>query len=562
MTTADGRVLGVTQIFGSALRRTAFNVVLLGDGFTSTQQGALNDAADDFVRTLRATPPFGELEAGINVFRVNVTSTDSGADDPASAGGTGATARTYFDATFGGNGIRRLLLCNFTTVLTVAAAQVPEFTVALLVVNSTIYGGAGGSAGTYSLAPGATDIAMHELGHTAFGLADEYDYYSGGDEPGRARHPGPEPGAPNVTLNTNPATLKWRAVVGPGTALPTMSNPDCTRRDTRPSPVPAGTVGLFEGAHYYRCGVYRPEYDCMMRALARPLCRVCTDVIRVRIGPRNPFPHWQLLDNNPGTVAIAADHNSLYQRHGTGWVWRYVGTPLTGWQLLDNNAATAQIVAANGRLYQRHHSGRIWLFTGTPMTGWQLLDNNPATVDIVASRGELYQRHTSGAIWRFTGTPLTGWQLLDNNPATVSIIADEDDGRLYQRHASGTIWRYTGTPMTGWQAIDNNPATVEIVASGGNLYQRHRGGAVWRFTGTPMTGWQQLDNNPATVQIAADGALLYQRHRTGALWRYTGVPMTGWRQLDGNSATATIVAARGRLYQLHGSGSIWRYTGT
>ena len=98
-------------------------------------------------------------------------------------------ARTYFDASFGSNGIRRLLVCNASTVLQVAAAQVPEFTVAIVVVNSTIYGGSGGSVGTYSLAGGATEIAIHEMGHTAFGLADEYPYYAGGNETGHDHHP-------------------------------------------------------------------------------------------------------------------------------------------------------------------------------------------------------------------------------------------------------------------------------------------------------------------------------------------------------------------------------------
>ena len=139
------------------------------------------------------TPPFDELGPAINVFRVNVTSTDSGADDPAAAGGTGATVRTYFDSTFGANSIRRLLVCNTTTALQVAAAQVPEFTTVLVVVNSTIYGGSGGGVGTYSLANGATEIGIHEMGHTAFGLADEYAYYAGGNETGHDHHPAGEP---------------------------------------------------------------------------------------------------------------------------------------------------------------------------------------------------------------------------------------------------------------------------------------------------------------------------------------------------------------------------------
>src|SRR3954471_10031088 len=142
MGTGDGAVIGTTQIFGSAPRNRAFNVVLLAEGFTNAQQAAFNTACTAFVTAFRATPPYDELSPAINVFRVNVRSTDSGADDPATApGGTGATARTYFDATLGGNGIRRLLICSDGTALAVAAAQVPDFTVVIVVVNSTIYGG-------------------------------------------------------------------------------------------------------------------------------------------------------------------------------------------------------------------------------------------------------------------------------------------------------------------------------------------------------------------------------------------------------------------------------------
>ena len=189
MSTSDGSVLGNTQLFGSAPRSRAFNVVMLADGFTSTQQNDFNNACSAFVTAFTSTPPFDKLKPAINIFRINVSSTDSGADDPASAGGTGATARTYFDSTFGTSGIRRLLTCNNTTVLQVAAAQIPEFTVAIVVVNSTVYGGSGGSVGTYSLAGGATEIAIHEMGHTAFGLADEYPYWAGGSETGHDHHP-------------------------------------------------------------------------------------------------------------------------------------------------------------------------------------------------------------------------------------------------------------------------------------------------------------------------------------------------------------------------------------
>ena len=288
MSTSDGSVLGMTQIFGAAPRNWAFNVVLLAEGFTAAQQNDFDNACSTFSSAFRATPPYDELSPAINIFRVNVTSTDSGADDPAAAGGTGASVRTYFDASFGGNNIRRLLICNNTTALQVAAAQIPEFTAVLVVVNSTIYGGSGGSIGTYSLAGGANEIAIHEMGHTAYGLADEYPYYAGGAETGHDHHPAGEPSEPNVTTNIDRNTLKWRSFVASSTAVPTMSNPNCGQVDSRPSPVPTGTVGLFEGAHYYHCGGYRPEYDCKMRNLGVPFCHICRQVIRNRISPFLP----------------------------------------------------------------------------------------------------------------------------------------------------------------------------------------------------------------------------------------------------------------------------------
>ena len=326
MGTTDGSVVGHTQIWGSAPRNHAFNIVLLAEGFTAAQQTAFNTACTAFASALWATPPFDQLAPAINIFRVNVNSTESGADDPAAAGGTGATARTYFDASFGGNNIRRLLVCNTTTVLTVAAAQIPEFTVAIIVVNSTVYGGSGGSVGTYSLASGATEIAIHEMGHTAFGFADEYAYYAGGAETGHDHHPAGEPSEPNVTTNTNRATLKWRGVVAATTALPTMANPNCAQVDSRASTVPAGTVGLFEGAHYYHCGAYRPEYTCKMQSLGVPFCRVCRDVIFSHIGPLLPAPkptRWVTAwgQNRLDIFGLGGD-GAMYHKAWDGAAWR------------------------------------------------------------------------------------------------------------------------------------------------------------------------------------------------------------------------------------------------
>jgi hypothetical protein len=326
VSTADGVVLGTTQIFGTAPRNQAFNVVLLAEGFTTAQQNDFNGACSSFVTALTGTDPFGQVAHGVNVFRVNVASNESGADDPASAGGTGAVRNTYFDARFGANGLRRLLVCDQSIALQVALAQLPEFSAVLVVVNSQIYGGSGGSIGVYSLASGATEIALHEMGHSAFGLADEYAYYAGGVEPDRDHHPAMEPAEANVTINTDRQTLKWSWAVAAATPLPTMSNPNCAAVDTRSSSAPPGTVGLFEGAHYYHCGAYRPEYECKMQALGLPFCRVCQHAIVMRIGA--PVPATAPLgtiDTPPPMATVAGE------------------VPFTGWTVDDSGIADVRI---------------------------------------------------------------------------------------------------------------------------------------------------------------------------------------------------------------------------
>ena len=290
MSTSDGSVLGNAQIFGSAPRNRAFNVVMLADGFTAAQQNDFNNACTAFVTAFRATPPFDELEPAINVFRVNVISTDSGADDPGQRGGTGATARTYFDSTFGTNGIRRLLTCNNTTALQVAAAQIPEFTVVIVVVNSTVYGGSGGSVGTYSLAGGATEIAIHEMGHTAFGLADEYPYYAGGNETGHDHHPAGRTGRTQRHHQYQPRHAEMELGGRRRRPRSRRCEPELRNGGQPAQPGADRHRRTLRGRPLLSLRRFRPEYDCKMRNLGVPFCRICRQVIWNRIGPLATLP--------------------------------------------------------------------------------------------------------------------------------------------------------------------------------------------------------------------------------------------------------------------------------
>ena len=288
MGVGDGSVIGRTKILDNGNASKRFNIVLVSEGYQATELNQFHNHAQNFVNHLIVTPPFDTMEDAINIYRVDVSSTDSGADDPNACGGTGATPATYFDASFCNGGTRRLLLVDSALVINVVTAQIPQWHQIIVVVNSTIWGGAGGSIGTTSVAGGWENIAIHELGHAAFSLADEYPYWSGcGVDTNRDTYTGGEPSQPNITTDTNRSTIKWGHLIEPTTPLPTTANANCALCDPQPNPVLHGTVGAFEGAGYYHCGLYRPEFSCMMRNLS-PFCEVCQERIRAVLQPYMP----------------------------------------------------------------------------------------------------------------------------------------------------------------------------------------------------------------------------------------------------------------------------------
>ena len=286
MSTADGSVLGNTQIYGGAPRNRAFNVVLLADGFTAAQQNDFNTACASFVTAFIGTPPFDELGPAINIFRVNVTSTDSGADDPVGRRRHGRD----------GAHLLRLDL-RWQQHPAPAALQHHDGAAGRSGAGPRIHYRARGRQlddlrrqrrrCRHLLARQRRDRDRHprDGAHRVRAGRRVRRTMRAATRPDTIIIPAGEPSEPNVTTNTNRNTLKWRWAVASSTAIPTMSNPACNTVDTRPSPVPTGTVGLFEGAHYYHCGGFRPEYDCKMRALSVPFCRVCRQAIWNRIGP-------------------------------------------------------------------------------------------------------------------------------------------------------------------------------------------------------------------------------------------------------------------------------------
>ena len=300
MSTADGTVIGTTKVVDHGPDEDKWCLVITGDGFTSTETTAFETAVDDLV-TFLETHLTGTLNwEKVNVIRLDVESDESGVDNPNC---DGTTVDTYFDAECCVNGIDRTLVVDETTVIDAANAQFPEWDALLVLVNTTVYGGAErGGVAAASLDPTfANEIALHELGHAAFGLADEYAYLAGcgSGETTQDVYPNAlgEPVQDNVTNTLSP--LKWASFVDPTTPIPTTSNSNCTTCDPQLSPVADGTVGAFEGAFHYHCNCWRPEFNCRMRALGFGFCAVCS----ARIG--SVLTLGSLLDITPCFVAGA-----------------------------------------------------------------------------------------------------------------------------------------------------------------------------------------------------------------------------------------------------------------
>ena len=86
MSAADGSVSGTHKIVDHGPDAQRYNIVILGDGYRAAEMAKYHADVQAFVDAFRAAAPFGDLWCGINIHRVDVVSTDSGADVPVTCG--------------------------------------------------------------------------------------------------------------------------------------------------------------------------------------------------------------------------------------------------------------------------------------------------------------------------------------------------------------------------------------------------------------------------------------------------------------------------------------------
>jgi IgA Peptidase M64 len=303
-----GWIKGTETLVDNGPRSQRLNLVLLGDGFQLEELDEYAAKAQQALSHLASVRPFSyRLKDAMNVFRVDVVSTDSGVADPEACDGSGAAPKTYFDSSFCGEpNVRRALTVDKAVVVDTCDQLVPEWEFALVLANSPVWGGTrSGSVCTTSLANGFEQIFVHELGHAISGLGDEYPYRAGCEQDGPDRtYRGSEPAAANLTIARDRASLKWRQWVAPDTPLPTKTTTDCSKCDSSENPQPSWTVGLYEGGHYKVCGVFRPQFNCIMRdSSSGSFCQVCFNSLDTTLRPYVPrvVHQWLALRRPDGT---------------------------------------------------------------------------------------------------------------------------------------------------------------------------------------------------------------------------------------------------------------------
>lgn len=262
------------------------NTFFLGDGYTAADisAGTYNTHVQNYVNYMFAntlnSDPFYRYRNFFNLYKVNVVSAQSGADEPQN----GVVKNTALDATYRYDGVTdRLLYINDTkanaALNTAIAGSGKTAQMKFVTVNDSIYGGGGGTYAAYAGGnSSALEIALHENGHSFSHLADEYGGIT-------TPYTGPEPTEVDVTKNATGA--KWSPWLG-------YNDPT------------GSIVGAYNGGRYYDSGIYRPTLNSKMRALGAPFNAVSREkIIQDIYGIVRP------LDSYTSNVVALVDPPSL-----------------------------------------------------------------------------------------------------------------------------------------------------------------------------------------------------------------------------------------------------------
>ncbi len=417
---ASAQTFPVENILINGTNSTRINLVYVSDGYQSSELTNFITHTNSINTDLFSQSPFLEYKNFFNVYAIKVPSTESGAKHAGTATDVVEPAspimnpNNYFGSRFDVSNIHRLLVPLSTgQVATVTSANVPDYDQILMLVNSTVYGGSGGSIATSSVHASADEIMYHEIGHSFANLGDEYWFNCAERK--------------NRTANNNPATIIWKNWLN--------SN----------------------GINIYQIGAnpcYRPHQNCKMQSLGQPYCSVCKeafiDKIYQLVSPISGFSPVSNMVNFAGpsmdfttTLTLPSPNTLQIQWLLNGTVVATSGSSIaiTAAQL-NSGSNTLQAKVTDGTLLSRAYwpatSGYLHSVTWT-------IQNTPAPVELLQFEATLLDERA-----------VLDWETRTERNADYFEVQKSEDGTEFAPIGKVSAAGTTNTPQD-YQFVDPTP---------------------------------------------------------------------------------------------------------
>ncbi len=297
---------------------TKFDLVFMGDGFTSSQQTEFNNKVDQYFKAAfthengALDDVMSELQDAFNVYRVNMNSATSGVSqracskpDGTACGKTPATRNTAFNFRYSGCWDCCWMSKSSNTDSRInnalAAVGLSGADYIVMILNESGFGGCSYGRVLSVTKTTSNRVIVHELGHSVGGLADEYDR--------SGCFSGSNPSRRNADKNKN--NSKWNKFAR-GTI--TTGNPQEYN---------VSQTGHFEGAVYKDECIYRPTSNSTMRGNTNLFNPPSYDEFWKRNKPRSSYNFNRVITGNFG----GSNHNDVLLHYGRYIAAYQVGIP-------------------------------------------------------------------------------------------------------------------------------------------------------------------------------------------------------------------------------------------
>lgn len=259
---------------------------VVGDGYSAAAADQSKFAADVdrlVINGVMARDFYRDNRRAFNVYRVDLTSAESGVSKPGAAKNT--ALKTIYTGDWNSCWIEP---SNDTeTLLNAALTGVPKYDFVLIVQNESGFGGCRRGSRLYVTGGVNWDVVAHEWGHGVGGLFDEYSVSS------RPVYVGPPVNVRNCSTVLDGTRVAWTRLIQQGFVIP-----PATQFGTGIDP--NLTVGMFQGCATYMAGIFRPVHECRMKTNTPHFCPVCLGLMNGAVAP--------YLGQNPASPSTTDTH--------------------------------------------------------------------------------------------------------------------------------------------------------------------------------------------------------------------------------------------------------------